>query len=107
MADLLTCFQCIKAWKYLQFNGLGDQTDAEIVDQMKQKHTACKRPITPLSDAELEILQKGISHDVLVHKLGQLKHDVAPGLGYLRNKHLTALQQLNSDRQMTPAQLRP
>lgn len=44
--DLLSRFQCSKARKCLQSNGLGNHTDAEVVDQMKRKHPACKTPIT-------------------------------------------------------------
>jgi len=46
-ADLLSCFQCSKARKHLQSNGLGDHADPNIIDQMKRKHPLRKRPITP------------------------------------------------------------
>ena len=90
-ADLLTCFQCSKARKGLMSNGLGDHTDESIIEQMKRKHPLRKKDIAPLSEAELSMPRKGISYDVLKRKITQLKHDVAPGLGCLRNEHLLAI----------------
>ena len=101
-ADLLSRFQCSKARKCLQSNGLGDHTEESIVEQMKRKHPARKKPITPLTEEELQAPRKGIDRDVFRKRLSQLKHDIAPGLGCLRNEHLLALL-LNPDRQMTPS----
>ena len=103
-ADLLSRFQCSKARKYLQSNGLGDHTKDSIVEQMKQKqkHLKQKLLITQLTDAELQVPQKGINSEVFRKRLRQLKHDVAPGLGCLRNEHILALL-INPDRQMTPS----
>ena len=46
-ADLLSRFQCSKAQKHLQSNGLGDHVDPNIIDQMKRKHPLQKQPNTP------------------------------------------------------------
>ncbi|KAL7525155.1 hypothetical protein ACHAXR_000881, partial [Thalassiosira sp. AJA248-18] len=87
---------------YLQSNGLGNHTDDDIVQQMAHKHPKQKSPIQPLSVPELAIPRKTIDRDVLADHLHLLKHDVAPGLGCLRNEHLLALQ-LNPNRQQTPS----
>ena len=100
-ADLLARFQCSKARKHLQSNGLGDHTDEAIIEQMTRKHPARKKPITPLSNEDLEKPRRGISREIFAKQIAGLKHDVAPGLGCLRNEHLLALL-LNPDRQMTP-----
>ena len=67
---------------------------------MKRKHPKQKLPITQLTEAELRVPRKGINSKVFRTILRQLKHDVAPGLGCLRNEHLLALL-INPDRQMT------
>ena len=72
---------------------------------MRRKHPARKAPITPLSEDELAVPRKGIDRGVLVAKLKGLKHDVAPGLGCLRNEHLLALL-LNPNCQLTPSAAR-
>ena len=53
--DLLSRFQCSKARKYLQSNGLGNHTDNAIAEQMKWKHPKRKIPIMQLTDAELQV----------------------------------------------------
>ena len=46
----------------------------------------------------------GISRELFAKQIAGLKHDVAPGLGCLRNEHLLALAiLLNPDRQITPS----
>ena len=37
-ADLLSRYQCSKAWRLLQSNGLGGHLDAAIIEQMTRKH---------------------------------------------------------------------
>ena len=69
---------------------------------MTRKHPARKKPITPLSNEDLEKPRRGISREIFAKQIAGLKHDVAPGLGCLRNEHLLALL-LNPDRQMTPS----
>jgi len=83
--DLLSHFQRSKARKYPRSNGLGDHTDKAIIKQMRQKHPARKAPVTPLSEDKLTVPRKGMDRTVLAAKL-RLKHDVAPGLGCLRNE---------------------
>ena len=97
-ADLLSRFQCSKARKLLQSNGLGDREDPAIVEQMTRKHPKRKEAIAELTAAELEAPRKGLSREVFGDKLRELKHDVAPGLGCFRNEHMLALN-LNPARQ--------
>ena len=66
------------------------------------RHPARKKPITPLSNEDLEKPRKGISRELFAKQIAGLKHDVAPGLGCLRNEHLLAIF-LNLDRQITPS----
>ena len=83
-------------------NGLADDRDPAIIEQMRRKHPACKQPIDPLSPEELQALRKGIDRATFIRLLWQLKTDVSPGLGCLRNEHLLALLP-NSGRQVTPS----
>ena len=69
---------------------------------MQAKYPKRKEAVTPLTAAELEAPRKGISGEVLRTKLGQLNHDVTPGLGGLRNKHLHALI-MNEKQEETPS----
>ena len=69
---------------------------------MKKKHPARKKPITPLTNEDLQLPRKGLSRELLAKNIAALKHGVAPGLGCLRNEHLLAIL-LNPDRQMTPS----
>ena len=101
-SELVSRFQCSKARKFLQSNGLGDHNDPAIVEQIQAKYPRRKEAVTPLTAAELEALQKGICGEVLCTKLGQLNHDVAPGLGGLRNEHLHTLI-MNEKREKTPS----
>ena len=71
---------------------------------MKAKHPRRKEAATPLTAVEMEAPRKGARGEVLRTKLGQLNHDVAPGLGGLRNEHLHALV-MNDKRQQTPSAL--
>ena len=95
--DLLAHMQCSKAHKYLQSNGLGNHTNDAIVQQMMWKYPACTQPITPLTVEELRSQRKGINSEVFQDKLKGLKHDVAPGIGGLHNRHLLLLM-INLDR---------
>jgi hypothetical protein len=52
-ADFLSHFQCSRARKYLQSNGLGNHTDPAIADQMARKHPSHKAPMTTLSNDEM------------------------------------------------------
>ena len=97
-ADLLSQFQCSKARKLLQSNGLGDHINPKIVAQMKRKHPKRKKLIAGLTAEQLEAPRKGLSMKVFGAKLRGLKHDVALGFGCLRNEHLLALN-LNPARQ--------
>ena len=47
------------------------------------KHPKQKRPITPITDAELQVPRKTIDRKILADHLHLLEHDVAPGLGYM------------------------
>ena len=78
--DLLSQFQCSKVHKHLQSNGLGDHEKESVVEQMKQNHPAQKKPISSLSEEELQATRKGISGDVLRENVRGPKHYVAPGL---------------------------
>ena len=60
-ANLLSCFQCSKARKHLQLNGLGDHTNPDIINQMERKYPLWKKGITPLTATELQAERKGIS----------------------------------------------
>ena len=53
-----------------------------------------------LTNEELRAPHKGINSKTFRERLTGLKHDVAPGIGGLRNEHLLLLL-LNPDRQMT------
>ena len=101
-ADLLARFQCSKARKHLQSNGLGDHTDENIIEHMTHNHPARKKPITPLSNEDLEKPRRGISRELFAKQIAGLKHDVASGLGCLQNEHLLAIL-LNPNRQMNPS----
>ena len=90
-ADLIGRFQLGKARRHLQSNSLGNHTDNNIIQQLHRKHPARKKAMTPLTEEELNIQRKGISKEVFDKELIALKHDVAPGLGCLRNEHLIAL----------------
>ena len=68
---------------------------------MKAKHPARKRAITPLTEEELGYQRKSLDRDWFIAKLLGLKHDVAPGLGCLRNEHILALA-LNPNREAPP-----
>ena len=72
------------------------------MQQMADKHPKRKEAIAALTAAELEAPRKGLSREVFGDKLRELKHDVAPGLGCLRNEHMLALN-LNPARQQTPS----
>jgi len=72
-ADLLSRFQCSKARKHLQSNGLGDHANPDIIEQMKRKHPLRKKTASLLSASELQVERK------------------SPGLGCMRNEHLLAL----------------
>ena len=65
--------------------------DADIIEQMKRKHPARKKEITKMTETEMGVRRKKISREMFNAKMKQLKHDVAPGLGCLRNEHLLAL----------------
>ena len=69
---------------------------------MERKHPARKKAIWKLTGAELEFSRKGFNRDMFNMKRRQLKHDVAPGLGCLRSKHILALL-INPHRQVTPS----
>jgi hypothetical protein len=69
---------------------------------MKRKHLARKKGIHKLTEAELEFNRKGTNRDVFDLKYRQLKHNVAPGLGCLRNEHILAIL-INLHRQVTPS----
>ncbi len=84
--DFLSHFQCSQARKHLESNGLGDNTDPAIADQMTQKHPACKAPISTLSNDEMRLPRKGIDCDLFLWEIKVLKANVAPGLGCLHNK---------------------
>ena len=64
---------------------------------MKVKHPPRKEELTPLSEAR----RRGIDREVFMKELGKLDHDVAEGLGGLRNEHLTCLL-FNPQREVTP-----
>ena len=68
--------------------------------QMKRKHLSQKKPISALSDEELQAACKGISGNMLRDNGKGLTHEATSGLGCLRNEQLLALL-LNSDHQMT------
>ena len=68
---------------------------------MTRKHPKQKTPITPITNAELQVARKTTNREVLAEYLHLLKHNVAPGLGCMQNEHLLALQ-LNPSRQQTP-----
>ena len=65
---------------------------------MARKHPKRKQAIVELTAAEPETLRKGLSREVFGDKLRELKHDIAPGLGCLRNEYLLTLN-LNPERQ--------
>ena len=69
---------------------------------MVRKHPARKQPITPLTVEEFQSPCKGINSEVFRETLKGLRHDVAPGIGGLRNKHLVSLM-VKPDRQMVPS----
>ena len=69
---------------------------------MKKKHPERKKEITPLTEAEKGVRRKKISREVFDVKLKGLRHDIAPGLGCLRNEHLLALL-FSPKRQVTPS----
>ena len=69
---------------------------------MRRKHPARKQPVDPLSTEELQAPRKGIDRATFIRVLRQLKTDVSPGLGCLRNEHLLALL-LSPERQVTPS----
>ena len=69
---------------------------------MMRKHPARKEPITSLTEAELQSPRKGINSETFRKRLKGLNHDVAPGIGGLRNEHLLLLL-INPDQQMTPS----
>jgi hypothetical protein len=54
-----------------------------------------------LTNKELSRPRKGIDRAVFDKELKSLKHDIAPGIGCIRNKHLLALL-INPNRQATP-----
>jgi hypothetical protein len=65
-ADFLSRFQCSRARKHQQSNGLGEHTDPAIADQMTRKHPARQAHITTLSNDEMQLPRKGIYHDVFL-----------------------------------------
>ena len=69
---------------------------------MQRKHPVRKEAITELTATELGKPRKGIDREAFDLKLMKLKHDVAPGLGCLRNEHLLALL-FSSKQQVTPS----
>ena len=101
-AELLSRLKPSKARKFLESNGIGDHNSEDIIAQMTKKHPKRKKPITPLTAAELAHSRKGTDRKVFESTLTGLTHYTAPGLGCLRNEHLTALR-LNPDRQMSPS----
>ena len=100
-ADLMSRHKYGKARKEMLNNGLANKDDPRVVEQMKVKHPARKEEMTPLSDGELSHDRRGIDREVFMKELGKLDHDVAEGLGGLRNEHLTALL-FNPHREVTP-----
>ena len=91
VADLLSQFQCSKAQKHLQSSGLGDHNDETIVQPMTRKYSKQKTPITPITDAELQVVRETIDMEVLSEHLHLLKHDSAPSRGCTWNEHPLAL----------------
>lgn len=69
---------------------------------MKRKHPERKQLISPLTEEQLARPLKSIDHDFCVFTLSQLKHDIARGLGCLRNTEQLLALMLNTDRQLTP-----
>ncbi len=100
-ADLVSRFRLSKARQFLQSNGLAKHDDPRIVQQLSRKHPNRKEDMTPLTQTELNVQRKGISKEVLTRETLSLKHDVAPGIGCLRNEHLIAII-LNPKQQVTP-----
>ena len=81
---------------------MGNHRDPAIIAQMQRTHPARKDAITELTATELGKPQKGINREAFDLKLMKLKHDVATGLGCLRNKHLLTLL-FSSKQQVTPS----
>ena len=69
---------------------------------METKHPKRKEPIKPLTEEQLGAVWKGLDRKRFMEELGRLKYNTAPGLGGLRNEHITALK-LNPRRIMTPS----
>eukprot|EP00956_Cyclotella_meneghiniana_P000879 scaffold1017_cov33-Cyclotella_meneghiniana.AAC.1 len=67
-----------KARKFLESNGIGDHNSEDIIAQMTKKHPKRKKPITPLTAAELAHSRKSIDRKVFESTLTGLTHDTAP-----------------------------
>ena len=59
---------------------------------METKHPKRKEPIKPLTEEQLGAVRKGLDPNRFMEELGRLKYNTAPGLGGLRNEHITALK---------------
>ena len=101
-SEFLAQSQYSRARRHLQSFGLGDHTDPEIIRQMETKHPKRKEPIKPLTEEQLGAVRKGLDRKRFMEELGRLKYNTVPGLGGLRNEHITALK-LNPRRIMTPS----
>eukprot|EP00957_Ditylum_brightwellii_P069058 5241829-Ditylum_brightwellii.AAC.1 len=65
--------------------------DDDVLSQLEEKHPKCKAPIPYPTTGQMAVPHIGISPEHLNKAIRWLKSDVAPGLGGIRNEHITSV----------------
>ena len=83
--------KCSRARKLLQSRSLSDIHNKSVLEQPRQKHPHCKAPIPDLTTDQIAAQRHGILPEHLRKAIRELSSDVAPGLGGIRNEHITSI----------------
>ena len=89
--ELIRLGQLKRARTNIVSNGVSDPNLPRIIEQMRQKFPKCKRSIPPPTDEQFNHSRANLDFGILKRKISSLKPRVAPGIGGLRNEHLTSI----------------
>lgn len=90
-----------KAQNILLSKGVADGTCPAVLSQLSQLHPKRKAELPPPTSAQIQYPRATIDRDVFDAELLRLQSMTAPGLGLLRNEHLTSLV-FHPNRQVSP-----
>jgi hypothetical protein len=91
VTELVQLGQMKKARQLLLSTGCSDPNEPHITEQMKRKFPARKEEIAEPTEEQFSHPRAQLDADQFRMAIKQLKPKTAPGLGCLRNEHLTAL----------------